>query len=83
LHAQAPQLVVGCLSEVQTALNEANWQNHEREGGPNRPRGPCPHSAVARFGDRSDLAGLRDVSRGHPFTRHAVAALKALDAVAG
>jgi hypothetical protein len=114
LHVLAPQLVVGCLSEVQTALNEAHWYDQDRDyrridlvaaypvevltlarrfidAGqeaqyfhhvPRRESGPAlAHSAVARFGDRSDLARLRSVSRGHPFARHAVAALKTLDAV--
>jgi hypothetical protein len=59
---------------------EAQYFHHV----PRRDEGPAlALSAVARYGDRSDLARLRGVSRGHPFARHAVAALKALDAVAG
>ncbi len=38
-------------------------------------------SVVGRYGDRSDIDRLRGLSRAHPFARHALVALKSLDAV--
>lgn len=36
---------------------------------------------IGRYGDRSDIDGLRGLSRAHPFARHALAAIKSLDTV--
>ena len=38
-------------------------------------------SVIGRYGDRSDIDRLRGLSRAHPFARHALAAVKSLDAV--
>ena len=49
---------------------------------PMRELGPSlAFSTVGRYGDRSDIDRLRGLSRAHPFARHALAAIKLLDAV--
>jgi hypothetical protein len=50
-------------------------------GVPVRDKGPSfAFDTIGRYGDRSDIDGLRGLTRAHPFARHALAALKFLDA---
>jgi hypothetical protein len=114
LHAMPAQLVVGCLSEVHTALTEWHWSEGEQayktmelaedypadclkiarqfvQDGvdaqyfhrvPLREMGPSfAFDTVGRYGDRSDIPVLRRLSRAHPFARHALEAIKSLDAI--
>lgn len=115
LHAMPAQLVIGCLSEVQSTLAERHfWREEDQcfqkidlaernqteclqvsrrfiQDGENakyfhrvpaREKGPSfAFDVVTRYGDRSDLEHLRKLSRAHPFARHALAAIKSLDAV--
>ncbi len=49
---------------------------------PRRELGPTlALRIVGRYGDRSDIGRLRELSRAHPFARYALEAIKSLDAV--
>jgi hypothetical protein len=115
IEAMPVQLVIGCLSEVQSAL--ADW----RGDGTDQKYPPmdlikvypeCTLNAARRFvdeardaqyfrpgrwgeggiqlafkiverhGDRSDIARVRRLTRGHAFARYAIATVKVLDAFA-
>ncbi|MGO9358301.1 MAG: NERD domain-containing protein [Xanthobacteraceae bacterium] len=114
LHQMPAQLVVGCLSEVQTALFERSYQADRVEAYPpldlagaypldcltvsrrfiddgtnaqfyhqvpdNESSMSFAFNTVGVYGDRSDVERLRSRSGAHRFARHALAALKRLDA---
>lgn len=72
---------VECLSVARRFVEDgADAQYFHRV--PVREIGPSyAFDVVGRYGDRSDVDRLRHLSRAHRFARHAIAAIKALDAV--
>ncbi|MFG1352769.1 AAA family ATPase [Xanthobacter autotrophicus] len=70
-----------CLRLARRLLQGASEVEYFHQA-PMRERGPTlAFDIVGRFGDRSDLDILRRLSRGHPYSAFALAALKALDGV--
>jgi Nuclease-related domain len=114
LHQMRPQLVVGCLREVQKALFDRSYQTDRVDAYPpvdlvaayamdclavsrrfiddgtdaqfyhhvldSESGMSFAFETVGFYGDRSDVERLRGCSRAHHFARHALAALKLLDA---